>query len=223
MKNYIYLIISVINAGLMSLYISLFVSQDRIPLHFDFNGNADRYGSKWELLILAGIPFVLSLIYAIINLVINYMKTNSKNEKYISKIFGGIFLFLLIVFWAILLLTTNETKLSNNLIFSLFTITYSMLFIFIGNLLPKLKPNSIAGLRTKATMSSEYVWKKANRISGYVAVAVGISGVISGFICLAINSCGIWFFGIFLSVFIIAQIIVAIYANMLSKKGYPNG
>ena len=45
----------------------------------------------------------------------------------------------------------------------------------IGNLLPRTRPNSAIGIRTKETLRSRDAWLKVNRRAGYVAVALGFA------------------------------------------------
>ncbi len=217
MKKYIYLIISAINAGLVALYITFLVPNTIVPMHFNLNGEVDRYGSKWELMILAGIPFALCLIYAIYNLIAEYMNLKSKNKKYTQKIFTGIFVFLLVLFWTLMIMTTTATALDKNLVFGIITIFISLLFMFIGNIMPKLKQNSVTGIRIKATLNSEYVWKKANRLGGFLAVIAGAVGVVAGLVGIALGEYATVLLFAEIGVFLLTQIVVVIYANKLYK------
>jgi len=49
-----------------------------------------------------------------------------------------------------------------------------VLFIVIGNLLPRARPNWFIGLRTPWTLSSDRVWEKTHRFGGRIFVAGGI-------------------------------------------------
>jgi len=48
-----------------------------------------------------------------------------------------------------------------------------LLFIGVGNLLPRTRPNIALGLRTKRTLSNVQLWQHVHRISGYAAVLFG--------------------------------------------------
>lgn len=48
------------------------------------------------------------------------------------------------------------------------------LFIFMGNLLPRARPNWFLGIRTPWTLSNDRVWERTHRLGGYVFVAAGI-------------------------------------------------
>jgi uncharacterized membrane protein len=49
-----------------------------------------------------------------------------------------------------------------------------VLFVVIGNLLPRARPNWFVGIRTPWTLSSDRVWEKTHRFGGRVFVAAGI-------------------------------------------------
>ena len=57
-----------------------------------------------------------------------------------------------------------------------------ILFIVIGNLLPRARPNWFIGLRTPWTLSSDRVWEKTHRFGGRVFVGGGILMVLAAFV-----------------------------------------
>jgi immunity protein, SdpI family len=50
----------------------------------------------------------------------------------------------------------------------------------IGNLLPKLQPNLVIGIRTSRTLADRGIWRRTNRVAGYAAVALGAIFVLAG-------------------------------------------
>jgi uncharacterized membrane protein len=52
--------------------------------------------------------------------------------------------------------------------------------IVIGNLLPKLRPNIVIGIRTSRTLTDRAAWARANRAAGYAAVGSGASFLLAG-------------------------------------------
>jgi uncharacterized membrane protein len=57
-----------------------------------------------------------------------------------------------------------------------------VLFIVIGNLLPRARPNWFVGIRTPWTLSSDRVWEKTHRFGGQVFVGGGILMLLSGLV-----------------------------------------
>lgn len=55
-----------------------------------------------------------------------------------------------------------------------------MLFIVLGNYMPKTRSNWFVGIRTPWTLSSEETWVKTHRFGGKLFVLIGIMLVASG-------------------------------------------
>ena len=58
----------------------------------------------------------------------------------------------------------------------------SVLFIFIGNVLGKVRQNFMLGIRTPWTLSSELSWEKTHRIGGRLMVLIGVMGLFLFFV-----------------------------------------
>jgi uncharacterized membrane protein len=56
------------------------------------------------------------------------------------------------------------------------------LYIIMGNVLPKLRYNYVAGIRTYWTLSDEWVWDKTHRFSGPVFILSGAALIACGFV-----------------------------------------
>jgi uncharacterized membrane protein len=52
--------------------------------------------------------------------------------------------------------------------------------IIVGNLLPRLRPNLVIGIRTARTLSDRGAWARANRTAGYAAVSLGTAFLLAG-------------------------------------------
>jgi uncharacterized membrane protein len=62
----------------------------------------------------------------------------------------------------------------------LVVVLFGGVFIAIGNLLPRTRPNLAFGIRTRRTLTDRHLWIKLHRTSGYVAVALGTAIAVSG-------------------------------------------
>lgn len=56
------------------------------------------------------------------------------------------------------------------------------LFVVIGNLLPRARPNWFVGIRTPWTLSSDRVWERTHRVGGRIMVAGGVAIAVLGFL-----------------------------------------
>ena len=59
-------------------------------------------------------------------------------------------------------------------------ILLGLVLVAIGNLLPRMKPNEVIGIRTARTLADQAAWSRTNRMAGYVAVGFGMSLVLAG-------------------------------------------
>lgn len=63
-----------------------------------------------------------------------------------------------------------------------------ILLVVLGNALPRLRPNSAMGVRTRWTLRDEGVWRKTHRAGGYILVVFGLTLIIWTFLDFQ----GIW-------------------------------
>jgi len=61
-------------------------------------------------------------------------------------------------------------------------ILLGLLFVVMGNLIPRIRPNWFMGIRTPWTLSSERVWRKTHRIGGYTFILGGLLFIATGFL-----------------------------------------
>jgi uncharacterized membrane protein len=59
-------------------------------------------------------------------------------------------------------------------------VMFGLALIVIGNLLPRLRPNLVIGVRTARTLADRGVWARVNRTAGYAAVFAGSSFALGG-------------------------------------------
>lgn len=57
---------------------------------------------------------------------------------------------------------------------------FGLLGIWVGNLLPRTRPNLALGIRTRRTLWNRQVWISTHRVAGYLAVFLGMLFVVSG-------------------------------------------
>jgi uncharacterized membrane protein len=55
-----------------------------------------------------------------------------------------------------------------------------LLLVAVGNLLPRMRPNVVIGIRTSRSMADRGLWMRTHRVAGYVTVALGIVIVAAG-------------------------------------------
>lgn len=218
MKKYLLLIISVINTAITALYLALMPSGD-IPMHYGINGNVDRYSNKWELMIMPGILVVISILFLIYSFFTKDEVNETKNKKYINRFFSGLYTVFFVLFWTLTIIATKGIKNISSFVPSLILILMGALMIFIGNMYGKIKQNSTFGIKIRATLKSERVWKKTHRLGGYLAVVTGIIWIVCGIVAFFMSTPSLWLlFPCLIAMFIFMVIIPTIYAEVLYHK-----
>ena len=95
-------------------------------------------------------------------------------------------------------------------VFCIVGFVLSILFIVIGNYLPKTEPNSVVGTRAPWINKNPEVWNKTQRVSGIVLVLIGLINLFTCFFP----------FGkyVFVATVFPGIIFVLIYSLVISKK-----
>lgn len=162
---------------------------DRVPMHYDFAGNIDRWGSKWENLLLPGIVLVMGVICWLVTR--SGLRKAAADEKQkahaeanvkvvrIVMVATGLFF---TVLQAFLLYKAGQAAASDATensveIDRVTTACMGILFLVLGNYMPKAKRNSLVGFRCGWTMFNDLTWQKSNRFSGLALMLAGLATV----------------------------------------------
>jgi uncharacterized membrane protein len=93
-----------------------------------------------------------------------------------------------------------------------------LMFILMGNILPKMPSSFFIGIRTPWTLSSEYIWRKTHKVGGVCFV---LSGLIMIFISAiwGNNSTALTIMFILFMTFVLYSVL---YSFLLYKKDEDN-
>ena len=169
---------------------------DTVPLHYNFAGEIDRWGSKYEHFLMPA----LLIVFVVLMQVITYFQekkiedeptpreqASRRNNIKVVRIVTIVFE----IFWLILICWMLWTSKENaNLgtaqtatnIGQFIWIALGILLVVIGNILPKSRMNSVIGVRTTWSMYNEETWSKSNRFGGILLMVTGIAMVITSLI-----------------------------------------
>ena len=183
---YVVLLICVIGT-----VIFLILSPDRIPVHYNFAGEVDRIGSKYENLIWPFFAIGMGAFFLLMARVPR--KKGEKTNEKILLIAGvcTLIFFTLLGFYFMLKALKYDPKAAPQVSFDdanrFVSIGIGALLVVLGNIMPKMRRNALFGLRTKWSMANDNVWQKSQRFGG-------IASVIAGFvmIILALFVPGMW-------------------------------
>jgi uncharacterized membrane protein len=184
-----------------------------VPMHFNLQGEADRYGSKNEVIAFTA---TLSLVAIIVFLLLSNAHriapkmASTENKNRMQKIALFIVAFMVVVqCW--LLYVTQKGELVFSIKFIL--IAMCLLFAIIGNYMPNMKPNYVAGFRLPWTLKNEDNWRRTHHIAGRLWFGGGLLGALL-FLLLSFKFAVI-------SVIVLFSILIllpAIYSYRLYKK-----
>ncbi|WP_137789273.1 SdpI family protein [Bacillus sp. E(2018)] len=152
---------------------------DQMPMHWNINGEVDGY---WDKQYAAFFPPLLMIVLMV--LFIFMPRIDPKKENY--KKFSGsytIFITIMNVFFLLLQSVTISYGLGVNIDISLVVnLGIGLLFIVLGNYLPRIKHNYFIGVRTPWTLANEKTWRKTHQLSGKLFVVAGLMLVAISFL-----------------------------------------
>lgn len=192
--------------------IGVFFLPKTVPVHWDMNWSVDRYGSRYELLIVALIPLFIYYGLSFTRAIDPHKKGILSREKTYNLIRMGLSL-LMVLFAGFIYVMTIKPHMNGTLILCFL---FGFMFIGLGNYMPKIPKNYFLGIRTPWTMASEYVWKKTHLLSGYTFVASGVLIILSGFIGNKV------LFIVLLGVIFIDMFIAYVYSYKVYQKKAKN-
>lgn len=178
----------------------------QLDSHWNAEGEADGKTGKFTGLFL--VP-IISLVILLFFLIIPQIDPRKENIKKFKKEYD-LLLFVIIAFMFYVYILSIIWNIGFEFNFSLFILpAFTVLFLFIGFVLEKAKPNWFVGIRTPWTLSSEKVWIKTHKRGAKLFKTVAIVSLF-GFVFPAI---AIWFV-------IIPAILVALYLVVYSYFVY---
>ena len=150
---------------------------DKLPTHFGVDGAADGWSGKGFAVF--GIPAMWLIFHLITWGVTRLDKQNRGHNEKVLNLVGLTFPTMSIAFSVLLYTRALEIELNmSSILFPLL----GLLFIAMGNWLPKVKQNSTLGIKIKWTLYSEENWNKTHRVGGKTWVIGGVFTLATAFL-----------------------------------------
>lgn len=149
------------------LYSSL---PDQIITNWGFYGEV-IYSPKSEIWIITGISFVLVPLF----IVIPKIDPKKKNYARFSSIYEA-FCIIMMLFMAVIncMILLEAMRPGSVSVSKIIPFMVGLLFIYIGNIMPKIKHNYTFGIKTPWALADPEVWSKSNRLAGFISFIGGI-------------------------------------------------
>ena len=179
---------------------------EKIPTHFGIDGQADGYSSKLFTLFAFPALFLLFQIICLASFEKESVKVNipAKMRRFYTWLIP------------VLSLIIQGSIYANALGFiksgpTLVTTFLAIVFIVIGNYLPKIQRNPTVGIRIPWTLSDDKNWYKTHRMAGKLWVIGGLIILLESFIQVALP----YVMGVVIAMMIVVPIV---YSFILSRK-----
>ncbi|HEV2594650.1 MAG TPA: SdpI family protein [Sphingomicrobium sp.] len=143
----------------------------RLPVHWNYRGNADAFSSAWTALLL---PLLVTVPTSILFYMLPGIEPRADNLGRSRGIYLALWasLLLLGLFYQVAVVATALHWQVQTADFILAGV--GLLFVLVGNQLGKSRSMKRIGLRTRWTLASENVWVRTHRLSGKLMVAGGL-------------------------------------------------
>lgn len=153
---------------------------DKVPMHWNLQGEVDRYGDKSEMILIPFLlPFLVYIIFLIVPIIDPKDRLKNMGQKYQHlKIILTTFMSVLALF--IIYSIKNQSIGNPNYIILLI----GTLYIILGNYFKTIKANYFIGIRTPWTLENETVWNETHKLGGKMWF---VGGVIVVFLSLILG------------------------------------
>ena len=179
---------------------------EQVATHFDLQGNPDGWSSR--PFAVFGLPGILLAV----NLLIPFALRADPKHKNMSGALGNI------VIWTVpvVSLLCSGLTLGRALGYDLrievvLPVFMGVLFILIGNYLPKTKQSYTMGIKLPWTLASEENWNRTHRLAGFLWVLGGVYFIVMSFIG--------WNLIAFLIPIVLMVLAPTVYSYLLYRKG----
>lgn len=149
---------------------------DEVPMHWGFDGEIDRYGGKNELWLMAALGPLFALLFQFLPRLDPRKRNYEKFQKYYDAFGVVITAFVAVMMGIALVEAFHPGTVSMGRVVSALV---GLLFVFIGNLMGKVKPNFFMGIRTPWTLSDPDVWNRTHRLGGGLFFLAGLAAAVS--------------------------------------------
>lgn len=142
---------------------------NKLPGHYNLYNEVDRYDPKWVIV------FVLPLVMLAMHMFASILTLLSKKQDIPDKV--------LTVLFAICPLLSNvisyisySTALNKSIpnVGAIIYVILGLIYMLLGNYLPKVQNNHVLGVRIKTTFESRMNWNYSNRLAGWCLVICGV-------------------------------------------------
>jgi uncharacterized membrane protein len=179
---------------------------ERVPIHWNLAGEVDGWGGRFTGVLL--LPLMAVGLYLLLAFIprldpgranyASFATAYAVIRTAIMAVFAGIHAFT--IAWARGFRPSAQVYVMGSVAF---------LFIVLGGVMGKVRPNWFVGIRTPWTLSSKTAWTKTHRLGGWMFIGAGVVSLLS----LPLPPA--WTFGIVMSAVGIASLVPIAYSYVV--------
>ena len=202
------LIASILNA-IAAIAAIILVLPDVVPVHYNVQGMADSWGSKWTYLLFAFLPLVITVGFEIYRRKV----PESRNTAMENKLIPVLPLVFIALTW--IMMPTGKEQADVRLMSGV-GLLLGLLMLYLTNYSGKIQQNRHLGIRLPWTLRNETVWKKTHRLGGYTGTIGGLLMCLGSVIGMFSTAhAHVWCVGGVLAGVILTALIPAVYSAYL--------
>ena len=157
---------------------------DSIPTHWGISGKIDGWGPKWMDLLFCMIPFGLLLMFRFLPSADPKGHNYRKFSGFYQAFAAVITIFMVGISWMAPLTVFGVVPSEGGFAILLIEGGIGVMFIFLGNYMPRVKQNYFMGVKTPWALADEHNWNRSQRMGGITFVVMGalmlLDGVLGG-------------------------------------------
>jgi uncharacterized membrane protein len=192
-----------------SICISPFL-QSRLLMGWSFDGAADRYGSKYELLFL--MPLIASMLYS---MSIPFEKTLVKKSQRYKNFIEFMQIYLILILGSIHIYNILNVLNFSISIYSILSLPTSIAYFYAGYAIRYIELSKLSNEKLKWILSNDEIWSRVNMLASNLLYGCGV------FMMLGYKLPEYFYFLLIVPL-ILSTIILITYSYFLYKKFKKN-
>lgn len=185
----------------------------RFPSHWGISGAPDAWSTK-SFLSVFFMPLISTAVYALL-IFAPILDPKRRNLKMSFRAYN-ILIDAVIGMQAVVFAATTAAAFNASFdVTKVILVSVGLLFMVIGNFMTTVKQNWTFGVRVSWTLSDPVVWRKTNRLGGYLFVGAGALTVLSAFLPATIG------LAVMLSAIFAMLVITYGYSYLLFRSRHP--
>lgn len=147
---------------------------DVVPTHWGADGQANGWGPKSTVLIMAALPALMLILMAALPRIDPKHQNYEKFKGVWNASLTALTIFMSAMSWFSELSVFGLIPEGSSLVGILVCGGCGVLFIFLGNYMPRIKQNYMFGCKTPWALNNEHNWNRTQRMGGIVFVVMGL-------------------------------------------------